>query len=65
LTFYKTSELMAGSWQPAHEVSLADLNEPQGEGVAFGPGGTIVLAGEGGGKSAAGTIARLSCLSLR
>ena len=65
LNFYKTSELMAGHWQPAHEASLADLHEPQGEGVTFGPDSTIIVAGEGGGKSAAGTLARLSCSSLR
>ena len=64
LIFYKSSELMAGHWQPAHEVSLADLREPQGEGVTFGSDSTIVVAGEGGGKSSAGTLARLSC-SLR
>ena len=65
LIFYKTSALMAGNWQPSHEVSLSDLREPQGEGVTFGANGTIVVAGEGGGKSSAGTMARLSCPSLK
>jgi len=65
LSFYKSSELMAGNWQAAQEVSLADLREPQGEGVTFASDGTIVVAGEGGGKSSAGTLARLSCPSLR
>jgi hypothetical protein len=65
LIFYKTSALLAGNWQPSHEVSLTDLREPQGEGVTFGANGTIVVAGEGGGKSSAGTMARLSCSSLR
>jgi hypothetical protein len=65
LTFYKTPELLAGRWQPAHQVDLAGLREPQGEGVTFGPDNTIVVVGEGGGKSAAGTLARLSCSPLR
>jgi hypothetical protein len=65
LTFYRTKELMAGSWQPAHVVDLSQLREPQGEGVAFAADDRIVVTGEGGGKSAAGTFARLSCTELR
>lgn len=65
LTFYRTKDVMAGTWRPAHVVDLAHLREPQGEGVAFAADNSIVVAGEGGGKSAAGTFARLSCAELR
>jgi hypothetical protein len=59
--FYRASDLLAGNWREHRRVSLAALGEPQGEGIAFGPGGTIYLAGEGGGKSRPGTFARLAC----
>ena len=65
LTFHRTKELMAGNWRPASVVDLADLDEPQGEGVTFGADGTIVVVGEGGGHSAPGTLTRLSCSPLR
>lgn len=65
LTFHRTKELMAGNWRPASVVDLADLDEPQGEGVTFAADNTIVVAGEGGGKSKAGTLASLSCAALR
>ena len=61
LTFHHPKELMAGNWRPAQVVDLADLDEPQGEGVTFADGGTLIVVGEGGGKSAPGTLARLSC----
>jgi hypothetical protein len=65
LTFHRTKELMGGNWRPAHVIDLAELHEPQGEAVTFAADNSIVVAGEGGGKSAAGTFARLSCESLR
>jgi hypothetical protein len=65
LTFHRTKELMEGNWRPAYLVDVADLDEPQGEGVTFGTDNTIVVVGEGGGKSSAGTLARLSCSALR
>ncbi len=65
LTFHRAKELIAGNWKPAQVVDLAQLHEPQGEGVTFAADNSIVVAGEGGGKSAAGTLARLSCTSLR
>jgi len=65
VTFHHTKELMGGNWRPAHVVDLADLDEPQGEGVTLTTDGTLVVVGEGGGKSAPGTLARLSCSSLR
>jgi hypothetical protein len=42
-------------------VDLPGLGEPQGEGVAFGEGGTVFLVGEGGGGHRAGTLSRLEC----
>lgn len=65
LSFHRTKELMAGNWRPAYLVDVADLDEPQGEGVTFGSDNTIVVVGEGGGKAAAGTFARVSCSPLR
>jgi hypothetical protein len=64
-TFHHLKELMAGNWRPAHVVDLADLDEPQGEGVTLTADGTLVVVGEGGGKSAPGTLARLTCAPLR
>jgi hypothetical protein len=65
LNFHRTRELLAGNWQPAHVVDIGALKEPQGEGVTFDANNSIVVAGEGGGKSAPGTFARLTCPSLR
>jgi hypothetical protein len=42
-------------------VDLSGLGERQGEGVAFGEGGTVFLVGEGGGGRRAGTLSRLAC----
>ena len=61
LTFYRTSDVLAGRWRAAATVSLSALKEPQGEGVAFGPENTLFLAGEGGGKGKPGTFVQLSC----
>jgi hypothetical protein len=65
LRFHRPKELLAGNWRPEHVVDLADLDEPQGEGVTFVSDDEIAVAGEGGEKSAAGTLARLSCSGLR
>jgi hypothetical protein len=65
VTFHRAKELIAGNWRPAHVVDLADLDEPQGEGVTLTGDGALVVVGEGGGKSAPGTLARLTCGSLR
>jgi hypothetical protein len=61
LVFYRAAELMAGAWREARRVDLAKLGEPQGEGVAFGAGNTLYVAGEGGDKVQPGTFARLTC----
>jgi hypothetical protein len=65
LEFHRTKELLSGNWRPAHVVDLTSLKEPQGEGVTFAGDDSIVITGEGGGKSAPGTLARLSCPLLR
>ena len=61
LLFYSTRDLTTGNWREAGRVSLANLKEPQGEGVAFVDDKTLVLVSEGGGKSQPGTFARLTC----
>jgi len=42
-------------------IDVSGLGEPQGEGVAFGPGGIVYLVGEGGGHHRPGTFASLRC----
>jgi len=59
--FYRTHEFMAGDWREAGRVSLKDLGEPQGEGLAFGDDATMYLVGEGGRKSQPGSFGRLTC----
>ena len=61
LTFYRAEEFLKGNFREVRRVDLRGLGEPQGEGVAFGAKDTIYVAGEGGGKSAPGTLAALSC----
>lgn len=61
LTFHRTSELTAGNWRAARTADITAVGEPQGEGVAFGAGDMLYLAGEGGKKSAPGTLARVIC----
>jgi hypothetical protein len=56
LFLYATRDLLSGSGMP-RRVSLKALKEPQGEGVTFGPNGTIHLVGEGN----PGTLASLRC----
>ena len=61
LVFYRASEFLKGDFREVQRTDLKSLREPQGEGVAFGPGNTVYLAGEGGGRSQPGTLAVLSC----
>ena len=58
LLFYKTAALTSGSPGMALASDLKGLNEPQGEGLAWGDANTIYLAGESKGG---GTFARVSC----
>jgi hypothetical protein len=64
VVFYRTSELLKGDVEHGSAVPTGEVGEPQGEGVAFGRTGAIVLAGEGGGSSRKprpGTLASLQC----
>ena len=61
LTFYRAADLLAGNWKEAGRVSLAPLQEPQGEGVTFASNGSVYVVGEGGGKRQPGTFAHLTC----
>jgi hypothetical protein len=63
LMFFRAADFFAGRWREAGRVSLDSLGEPQGEGVAFGADRAIYVMGEGGGRSRAGTFARLTCSS--
>jgi hypothetical protein len=56
---YPAAEL-AGSGEP-RRIGLETLNEEQGEGIAFGPGGSLLVTSEGGGKKKPATFARLRC----
>jgi hypothetical protein len=61
MTFYAAADFFKGTFTETGRVDLKPLGEPQGEAVAFGPGNTLFVAGEGGGKSQPGTLAELSC----
>jgi hypothetical protein len=64
VVFYRTSELLNGDVEHGSAIRTGEVGEPQGEGVAFGRTGAIVLAGEGGGnkrKPRPGTLASLQC----
>jgi hypothetical protein len=61
LISYRATDFFGGTWREARRQSLEAIAEPQGEGLAFGAGGVLFVAGEGGGKSAPGTFARLVC----
>lgn len=60
LFFYRARELLAPHDAQPLRAHLGAVNEPQGEGVAFGADGRIYLTGEGGG-SGAGTLATVKC----
>jgi hypothetical protein len=61
IRFYRANEFLAGKFREVSRTDLKPLGEPQGEAITFGAGGTVYVAGEGGGKSAPGTFAELSC----
>jgi hypothetical protein len=64
LDFFHLDDLLGGR-KAAVRVDLRPLDEPQGEGVTFGPDGSVYLVGEGGGKGRPGTFARLRCMLPR
>ena len=52
----------AAAEQEVASFDLSKLNEPQGEGVAFGPNDAVYVVGEGRHEAKPGTLARLSCI---
>jgi len=61
LAVFTATDLVSPRQASPTIVDLSGLGEQQGEGVAFGEGGTIFLVGEGGGGHRAGTLSRLEC----
>lgn len=61
VSFYPTGSLSAGSLGAPLTWDLRPLQEPQGEAVEFGRGGTLYLSSEGGKKSTPATLSRLTC----
>jgi hypothetical protein len=61
LTFYSAAEFLRGEFRETGRFDLKALGEPQGEGIVFGAGDALHLAGEGGGKKAPGTLGTVSC----
>jgi hypothetical protein len=60
--FHGTSDLVAGRWREVFRADVSGLGEPQGEGITFVDGETVVLVGEAGGLlRGPGTFARLAC----
>ncbi|CAN5329721.1 hypothetical protein BH23GEM4_BH23GEM4_10920 [soil metagenome] len=62
LHIYRTQNLLSDEpLVPPQRVDLRPLNEVQGEGVAIGADGEVVLTSEGKGKKTPATLARLAC----
>ena len=59
--FYRTDALLHGDVEHGTGVPVAGFAEAQGEGIAFGAGNAVYLAGEGGGRGLPGTFLRLEC----
>jgi hypothetical protein len=59
--FYDAERLMKGDLKAPMRFDVTSLREPQGEGIALGADGTLFLAGEGGGRGAAGTLGSGVC----
>ncbi len=62
VTFYLASDLESGRVREVLRYDVSALGERQGEGVAFGSGGTVWLTSEGGGAGRPGTLAKLDCV---
>ncbi|HEX8693931.1 MAG TPA: hypothetical protein VF746_16025 [Longimicrobium sp.] len=60
LAFYRTPDLLGGG-QPAAQVDLTPLGEPQGEAVELENDGAVTLTSEGGGHHLPGSLSRLAC----
>jgi hypothetical protein len=61
LTFYPSAQFARGEFAVGRRVDVSHAREPQGEGVALGPNGTVYLLGEGGGGGRPGTLIQLTC----
>jgi len=61
LFLYRATDLLSGHWRESRRIDLKSLGEPQGEGVTFATNSELLLAGESGGKSGAGSFVRLRC----
>jgi hypothetical protein len=61
LRFFRTADLMAARTDRAVTVDLGPIDEPQGEGVAFGDNGAVYLVSEGGKKGRPGVLTHLTC----
>jgi hypothetical protein len=61
LFLFDVQDLTGEAAAASSHIDLRPLNEPQGEGVAFGPDGLVYLAGEGGGSGRPGTLRTLRC----
>jgi hypothetical protein len=62
VTFYRTTDLIAGRWRQAARFDLTQLGERRGEGLTFAAKDIVVLVGEGGGLiRSPGTFATLAC----
>lgn len=59
LRFYRAAESTGGRPASPQRFNVGSMGEPQGEGVAFGRGGTLYLVGEGGGDG--GTLVTITC----
>ena len=59
--FFPAQEFIGGSVDHERGFDLTPLGEVQGEGVGFGPNGTVVLTSEGGKKNIPGTIEAIRC----
>lgn len=58
--FYRTEALLGGG-EPAYAMDLAMLGEPQGEGIAIGADGTVLLTSEGGSQGFPPRATLLQC----
>lgn len=58
---HSAAALVRGDGAGAHRIDLRELDERQGEGIAFTPDGSIVLTSEGGKKDQPATLSRLAC----
>ena len=63
LLIYESQDFRSGGTPVS--IDLTSLDEPQGEGVAFGRDNDVYLVSEGGNDGAAGVLTRLHCAFIR